>query len=118
MSAVEITLNEQPYDVIGVMPAQFTYAANQEELWVPIAFTAERKATHDEHYLQIFGRLKPEATQEQAPDELRANAQRLRVAFPKDAGELDFTRCRFWKILSATTLAACSRSSAPSASSC
>jgi putative ABC transport system permease protein len=86
-----ITLNERPYDVIGVMPAQFNYAANQEELWVPIAFTAGRKATHDEHYLQIYGRLKPEATQEDALNELRANAVRLRAAFPRDAAELDFT---------------------------
>jgi putative ABC transport system permease protein len=86
-----ITLNERPYDVIGVMPARFTYTANQEELWVPIAFTAERKATHDEHYLQVYGRLKPEATQEQALDALRANAQRLRVAVPRHAAELDFT---------------------------
>ncbi len=86
-----ITLNERPYDVIGVMPARFNYTANQEELWVPIAFTAERKATHDEHYLQIYGRLKPDATQEQALNELGANAQRLRAAFPRDAAELDFT---------------------------
>ena len=86
-----ITLNERPYDVIGVMPARFNYTANQEELWVPIAFTAERKATHDEHYLQIYGRLKPDATQEQALNELGANAQRLRAAFPRHAAELDFT---------------------------
>ena len=86
-----ITLNERPYDIIGVMPAQFDYTANSEELWVPIAFTAERKATHDEHYLQVYGRLKPDATSEQALWELHANAQRLRVAFPRDNSELDFT---------------------------
>ena len=67
------------------MPAQFDYTADSEELWVPIAFTAERKAMHDEHYLQISGRLKPDATDEQALGELHANAQRLRVAFPRDA---------------------------------
>jgi predicted permease len=86
-----ITLNRQPYDIIGVMPAAFDYTANSEELWVPIAFTAARKATHDEHYLQIYARLKPDATEEQARGELHANAQRIRVAFPRDAAELDFT---------------------------
>jgi len=86
-----ITLNERPYDIIGVMPAEFDYTADSEELWVPIAFTAQRKATHDEHYLQVYGRLKPDATTEQALHELHANAQRLRVAFPRDAAELDFT---------------------------
>ena len=86
-----ISLNGRAYDVIGVMPAAFDYTANSEELWVPIAFTAERKAMHDEHYLQIYARLKPGATDEQALGELRANAQRLRGAFPREAAELDFT---------------------------
>ncbi len=114
-----ITLNERPYDVIGVMPAAFTYAANQEELWVPIAFTAERKATHDEHYLQIYGRLKPEATAgtgaRRAARQRAAPARRRSRATPPSWTS---RRYRFWKISSATTLAACSRSSAPSASSC
>jgi len=86
-----ISLNGRAYDIIGVMPAAFTYTANSEELWVPIAFTAERKTMHDEHYLQIYARLKPGATNEQALGELRANAQRLRGAFPREAAELDFT---------------------------
>ena len=73
------------------MPADFDYTSDGEELWVPIAFTAERKAMHDEHYLQIYARLKPGATEELALRELRANAQRLRVAFPREAGELEFT---------------------------
>jgi predicted permease len=86
-----VSLNGRAYDIVGVMPAAFDYTANSEELWVPIAFTAERKAMHDEHYLQIYARLKPGATEEQALGELRANAQRLRSAFPREAAELDFT---------------------------
>ena len=86
-----VTLNERPYDVIGVMPARFDYTADRDELWVPIAFTPQRKAMHDEHYLQVYARLKPAATSEQALQELRGNAQRLRVAFPREAAELDFT---------------------------
>ncbi len=87
----QITLNERPHDVIGVMPARFDYTADGMELWVPIAFTAERKAMHDEHYLLVAGRLKPDATVEQALGELHANAMRLRTAFPRDAQDLDFT---------------------------
>ena len=87
----QITLNERPYDVIGVMPARFDYTADGMELWVPIAFTAERKAMHDEHYLLVAGRLKRDATVEQALGELHANAIRLRSTFPRDAQDLDFT---------------------------
>jgi predicted permease len=86
----QILLNERQYDVIGVMPDAFDYPSDSEELWVPIAFTAERKATHDEHYLQIYARLNPGNTIEQARQELEQNAQRIRVAFPKDASELKF----------------------------
>jgi putative ABC transport system permease protein len=74
----QITLNEQAYDVLGVMPAAFTYTADAEELWVPVAFTPERKAMYDEHYLQVFGRLRPEATPEQARTALQQNAERIR----------------------------------------
>jgi putative ABC transport system permease protein len=86
-----IELNGQTYDVIGIMPAAFDYTADREELFVPIAFTPERKAMHDEHYLQIYARLRSGATEEQALAALRANAQRLRVSFPREAAELDFT---------------------------
>jgi putative ABC transport system permease protein len=87
----QITLNERQYDVIGVMPAAFDYTAQSEELWIPIAFTPERKTMHDEHYLRIFGRLRPEASREQALAELKGNATRLRTAFPRENAELDFT---------------------------
>jgi predicted permease len=86
-----IRLSGRPYEVIGIMPAHFDFTAQSEELWVPIAFSAERKATHDEHYLQIYGRLKPEATAQQASAELQRNAEDLRVRFPRDDAELGFT---------------------------
>ena len=87
----QLRLNGQPYDVIGIMPAAFDFTSQSEELWVPIAFTAQRKATHDEHYLQIYGRLRPEATREQAMSELQASTDRLRRDFPRDDAELGFT---------------------------
>ena len=76
--------------VIGVMPASFDLNADSEELWVPAAFTSERKATHDEHYLAVYGRLKRGITQQQAHADLRRIAQQLRVQFPKDDQELAF----------------------------
>ena len=68
----------------------FDFTAQTEELWVPIAFTPERKAQHDEHYLQVYGRLKPTARSAEALAELRTNAERLRKAFPHDNPELGF----------------------------
>ncbi len=73
----QIRLNERPYEIVGVMPAAFDLTAQTEELWVPVAFTPERKTMHDEHYLQIFGRLKPGIAADRALEEVKANARRL-----------------------------------------
>ena len=35
-----IRLNEQPYEVIGVMPARFDFTDESEERWVPVGATA------------------------------------------------------------------------------
>ena len=86
-----VRLNGEPHEIIGVMPAAFDFTAQSEELWVPIAFTEARKAEHDEHYLQVYGRLADGATREQATAELQAAAARLRAEFPRDNPELSFT---------------------------
>jgi predicted permease len=59
-----IQLSGQPHTVIGVMPASFDFTAGTEELWVPAAFTPEQRAQHDEHYLTVYGRLRPGVTRE------------------------------------------------------
>jgi predicted permease len=86
----EIRLNGRPHEVIGVMPAAFDFTADSEELWVPIAFTPDRKAQHDEHYLQVYGRLKPGATTAEALAELRTNAEYLRKTYPNDNPDIGF----------------------------
>jgi putative ABC transport system permease protein len=86
----QLMLNGRPHEVIGIMPTHFDFTERSEELWVPIAFTAERKAQHDEHYLQVYGRLRPDATAAQALAILQQNALRLRKDFPRHNQELGF----------------------------
>jgi predicted permease len=88
--AREIRMNGSRYAVAGVMPASFDLTAGSEELWVPIAFTPERKAMHDEHYLTVYGRLKAGVTSQQALAELETVAARLRHDFPKESGYVTF----------------------------
>ena len=78
-----IRLNERPHVVVGVMPEAFDYLADNGALWVPIAFTPEQEAEHDEHYLTVFGRLAPGVTWAQAEDRLVAVAARSREAVPQ-----------------------------------
>jgi putative ABC transport system permease protein len=79
-----IRVNDRPHAVIGVMPASFDYLAETEALWVPIAFTPERAAMHDEHYLSVYGRLRPGATLDQARDRLAVAARDGEARFPRD----------------------------------
>src|SRR5437899_301330 len=91
----DIRMNGNRHTIVGVMPASFDMTSDSEELWVPIAFTPERKAMHDEHYLSVYGRLKPGVSRAQALAELQPIAMRLRHDFPKDSGELTFSMIPF-----------------------
>jgi predicted permease len=86
----QIRVSARGYDVIGVMPASFDFVEQSEALWVPIAFTAERKAMHDEHYLQVYAKLRQGVTIDQARAELTQRAADLRRLFPKDNSEVGF----------------------------
>src|SRR5262245_24451888 len=50
-----LRLDGDVYTVVGVMPASFDYARDNEELWVPAAFDAETLADHDRHNLSVYG---------------------------------------------------------------
>ncbi|MGE5835264.1 MAG: ADOP family duplicated permease [Acidobacteriota bacterium] len=79
-----IVLDGRPHDVIGVMPASFDFTADSEALWIPIAFTPEQRARRDEHYLDVYARLRPGVTIERASQEMAAIGARLAQRFPQD----------------------------------
>jgi putative ABC transport system permease protein len=85
-----VRMNGVPYHILGVMPESFDLTADSEELWAPIAFTPQQRATHDEHYLTVNGRLKPGVTRRQVQSQLDAVAMRLRRDFPKDDETISF----------------------------
>ena len=90
-----IRMNGRDHLVAGIMPAAFDLASNNEELWTPIAFTPERKAMHDEHYLTVYGRLKRGVSREQALQQLEVVAARLRRELPRDAAQLRYSMDSF-----------------------
>lgn len=86
----QLRLNGTPHLVLGVMPAAFDFTAQSESLWVPMAFTAERKAQHDEHQYQVYARLAGAVSDTQALDELQRNAASLRTRFPREDANFGF----------------------------
>jgi predicted permease len=87
----QLRMNGEQHDVIGIMPPEFDEISTTTEVYVPIAFTAERLAMHDEHYLQVYALRKPGVSLAQVDGDLSRIAQVLRSDFPRDAAEVAFT---------------------------
>ena len=75
-----ISVNGRPHTIIGVMPPRFAFPETQR-LWVPIAEYGE-KMSRDERSTQVFARLKPGVTIEQASTDMNGIAARLATAYP------------------------------------
>jgi putative ABC transport system permease protein len=80
-----ITLNEQSYTVVGILPARFQYP-EPFQLWIPLALgeTSAALAGYGEGMviLKAIARLKPGVTLQQAQVELQTIAQRIQPGGP------------------------------------
>ncbi len=79
-----LLVNGMPYTVVGIMPKTFDPLLLESELWIPAAFRDQQLTDHDDHYLNVVGRLKDEVTLGQAQSELNVIATRLQEQFPMD----------------------------------
>ena len=82
----DIRINGSPYQVIGIMPAGFSWMETTApiDVWIPLAFTAEQKsddARHNNSWTMV-ARLKPGATLEQARQQIDALNGRNLDRFP------------------------------------
>jgi putative ABC transport system permease protein len=69
-----IILDGKPYEVIGVMPADFTHRNSQ--FFVPLQRELD-PATRGSHFLVTYARLRPDVTLERATAEMRALGRTL-----------------------------------------
>ncbi|MBI1760543.1 MAG: ABC transporter permease [Acidobacteria bacterium] len=78
-----LTLNNQPFTVVGVLPAGFRAPYSEIEVWLPIQhypnFSLDRKVTS----AGVFGRLKPGVSMRQAQTEMDTIAARLAQQYPE-----------------------------------
>ncbi|MDE3180586.1 MAG: ABC transporter permease [Acidobacteriota bacterium] len=77
-----VQLNNEKFTVIGIMPKGFNFPLGAEA-WVPIDLTGAAGADRADHYLAVFGRLKPGASIGQARAEMEGIAGGLGRAFPR-----------------------------------
>jgi len=76
-----IRLDDQNYQVIGVMPATFEFPRSTE-LWTPTALKPAERASRQGNTLFAAARVKPGFTVEQADAELDRVAVRLEQSYP------------------------------------
>ncbi len=81
----EIRLNGAAHTVVGVMPKEFSYPAYDQELWTPAAFTPSQEAMHDEHYLDVFGRLRSGISYEAAQARLDVIGEEQEKLYPNES---------------------------------
>jgi len=77
-----ILLDGAPYRVIGVMPAGFRFP-DRAEIWLPMALSPAALAQRDDHYLHVFGRLRPGVTIADAQRDMSAIAAQLAREYPQ-----------------------------------
>lgn len=75
-----VRLDEQPHQVVGVMPGGFAFPA-EADAWIPLAASAE--AERDNKDLAVIARVGDGATLEQFRAELTAFARQLSDAYPR-----------------------------------
>jgi predicted permease len=76
-----ISLNNEPYTVIGVMPADTAFDRRYADLWLPLAF-GPKDMTRNFHWMRSFARLKPGVSLEQARAQMKSVAARIEHDFP------------------------------------
>jgi putative ABC transport system permease protein len=66
-----ITLNGEPYVIVGVLPRSFSFLGAEAQIFVPMAFEAgDNLNTHNNYFLRMIGRLKTGVTRQQANADL------------------------------------------------
>jgi putative ABC transport system permease protein len=83
----QIPVNQRPHTVLGVMPPALDFADTSEELWVPMAFTAEERERRGNHYLAVYGRLRDGVSVRQADEQMNLMIARRLERWPDESPE-------------------------------
>jgi putative ABC transport system permease protein len=77
-----ITVEGVSREVVGVMPADFSFASNQASLWVPLSLDPRKASDFWGNEMPLFGRLRTGATLDQARHELTSLMPGVIASFP------------------------------------
>ncbi len=77
-----IVVNDRPRNVVGVLPPGAEFPARDIALWTPMRLNYDTLWERNNHYLQLIGRLAPDASVERAQVQVAELARRFGRDFP------------------------------------
>jgi putative ABC transport system permease protein len=83
-----LLMNDNRYEVIGVMPRTFVFRNREIDYWVPVHFAPAVAADRGSHFLNVVGRLKSGVTLTAAREDMRSVARRLSEQYPDSNGNI------------------------------
>jgi putative ABC transport system permease protein len=80
-----LTLNGNPFEVVGVLPASFEFPDDTLELWTPLQMEgAPQPLSRVSHQFFVYGRLKPGVSLQQARADMERVGQLLQQQYPTE----------------------------------
>jgi predicted permease len=78
----DVVVNGQPRTVVGVLPPEVEFPGTDIALFAPLRLNYDSLWTRNNHYLQLIGRVAPDATIERARAQVASLARRFTIDFP------------------------------------
>jgi predicted permease len=91
---LSITLDGQPYTIIGIMPREFRFPTADELWWKTQRFSEVNYQDRNDNWLEAVGRLRSGVTVAHARAEFELLAAQSRQRYPKDNEQIDATVIR------------------------
>lgn len=77
-----VRVDDEPYTVIGVLPADFSFPSPRVQLWAPLRLTEDDLADRDNNYFRVVARLRPGIGIAAAQEEMTGIARQLEREHP------------------------------------
>ena len=83
-----LTLDRQPFEVVGIMPREFDLPQGSDAVWAPKVLAGWEPTARTSPFYAVFGRLRDGMTLEQAQADLERVASQLGQEYPSTNGHI------------------------------
>ncbi|HWA15143.1 MAG TPA: ABC transporter permease, partial [Gemmatimonadales bacterium] len=81
-----LVLDDEPVQIVGVIPDRVNLSSRRRDLWVPMAWKPTDRAQvffRRAHWLKVIGRVQPSTTLAEANSQLQVTVRRLQADYPE-----------------------------------